>query len=189
MAASSSPACGPMTEARPARSSVPEGGMCFWYNSRRRSFLRRPSSWQQDNRIERPRGPSGASWGHLSRTISRRKPRTARRRTKVPGRGEVRGGGAAYRNRTDDLRITRGMTPRTHAMTCTETTADRTGSADCTGISRPAVPRPVPRASRHHRRPPQDQGPFCRAAFGRTSRVTSTTMPVSAVSGRLQWPC
>jgi len=32
-------------------------------------------------------------------------------------------------------------------MTCTDSTADRTWSAGCTGISRPAVPRPVPRPS------------------------------------------
>lgn len=39
---------------------------------------------------------------------------------------------------TDDLRITRGLLPCVHAMTCTYSTADRTGNADCTRIS----PRP-----------------------------------------------
>jgi hypothetical protein len=53
--------------------------------------------------------------------------------------------GAAYRNRTDDLRITRDLLPRTDSLTRTDDTADRTWSADCTGISQPAVPRPVPR--------------------------------------------
>jgi hypothetical protein len=54
---------------------------------------------------------------------------------------------AAYRNRTDDLRITRGKVSRSRSMTCTDSTADRTRSADCTGISRLPVPRPVPRLS------------------------------------------
>ena len=31
--------------------------------------------------------------------------------------------GAAYRNRTDDLRITRGLLPRSYYMTCTDSTA------------------------------------------------------------------
>jgi hypothetical protein len=62
-----------------------------------------------------------------------------RNETKVPGSGVVLGG-AAYRNRTDDLRITRGLLPRSHSVTCTDSTADRTGSADCTGISRLPVP-------------------------------------------------
>ena len=56
--------------------------------------------------------------------------------------------GAAYRNRTDDLRITRGLLPRSHSLTCTDSTANRTGSPDCTGISQPPVPRPIPRPSR-----------------------------------------
>jgi hypothetical protein len=54
----------------------------------------------------RRRGLSGASWGHLSRPRSKTKVRTARIRTKVPGSGGI-SSGAAYRNRTDDLRITR----------------------------------------------------------------------------------
>jgi hypothetical protein len=35
-----------MSEAKSASSSAPEGGMCCWYNSRRRSFLRRLSSYE-----------------------------------------------------------------------------------------------------------------------------------------------
>src|SRR6266704_7008396 len=54
---------------------------------------------------------------------------------------------AAYRNRTDDLRITRGKVPRFRSLTCTDSTADRTRGADCTGISQLPVPRPVPRLS------------------------------------------
>jgi hypothetical protein len=53
--------------------------------------------------------------------------------------------GAAYRNRTDDLRITRGPVACPGGLPCTDSTTDGTGSTDCTGISRPAVPRPVPR--------------------------------------------
>jgi hypothetical protein len=52
--------------------------------------------------------------------------------------------GAVYRNRTDDLRITRGLLPRTDCLTCTDSTPDRPLSADCAEISRPPVPQPVP---------------------------------------------
>ena len=51
-------------------------------------------------------------------------------------------------------RITRGLTPRTHTMTCTDSTADRTRSAGHTGILRPSVPRPVV----NRRSPPHYQG-------------------------------
>ncbi len=56
---------------------------------------------------------------------------------------------AAYRNRTDDLRITRGPAFGSHGLTCTDDTADRAQSADCTGVWRPLVPRPVPRTVWH----------------------------------------
>jgi hypothetical protein len=36
-----------------------------------------------------------------------------------------------------------GLLPRSHSVTCTDSTTDRTRSADCTGISRPPVPRPA----------------------------------------------
>jgi len=57
-------------------------------------------------------------------------------------------GGAAYRNRTDDLRITRGPLSCTGGMTCTDSTPDGTHSADYTGIPVRPVPRLVPRPSR-----------------------------------------
>jgi hypothetical protein len=44
------------------------------------------------------------------------------------------------------LRITSALLPRIDSLTCTDDTADRTWSPDCTGISGPAVPRRVPRA-------------------------------------------
>ena len=47
----------------------------------------------------------------------------------------------------------RGTAARTHAMTCTETTADRICGADCTGISRSTVPRPVARPAVERRSP------------------------------------
>jgi len=98
----------------------------------------------------RPPGLSGTSRGHLSR-LGRLTRRTAKRRwTKVPGEsGFLRG--AAYRNRTDDLRITRGMLPRSHSMTCTDSTTNGSDGPDCTGISRHPVPRPVPRLSHRPR--------------------------------------
>ena len=57
--------------------------------------------------------------------------------------------GAAYRNRTDDLRITRGMLPCRTAATCTNSTADSAGSTDSTGISWPLGPRAGPRQERY----------------------------------------
>ena len=53
--------------------------------------------------------------------------------------------GAAYRNRTDDLRITRGMLPASARATCTDSTGNRTDSTQGAGIIRRPVPRPVPR--------------------------------------------
>jgi len=53
--------------------------------------------------------------------------------------------GAAYRNRTDDLRITRGTIPsRTHAS-CTDTTDHRTDGTLRAGIIRRPGPRTGPR--------------------------------------------
>ena len=41
-----------------------------------------------------------------------------------------------------------GLLPLSHSMTCTDDTANRTNSADCTAISRPPVPQPGRRTSR-----------------------------------------
>jgi hypothetical protein len=70
--------------------------------------------------------------------------RTARGREKVPASGGALGG-AAYRSRTDDLRITRGTRARHSSATCTNSMTDSAGNTDCTGNSWPFVPRPVPR--------------------------------------------
>jgi hypothetical protein len=62
-----------------------------------------------------------------------------RDRTKVPGEsGSL--GGAAYRDRTDDLRITSGLLPRSHSMTCTDSAANGTYGPDSTGIPQAVVP-------------------------------------------------
>ena len=63
---------------------------------------------------------------------------------KVPGSGGF-SGGAAYRNRTDDLRITRGLLPACARATCTDSTDHRTDGTHDAGIIRHAVPRTVPR--------------------------------------------
>ena len=154
-------------------------------------------------------GLSGTSRGHLSR-LGRLTRRTAkRRRTEMPGESGF-SGGAAYRNRTDDLRITRGMLPCIDGMTCTDSTPDSTSSADCTRISRPPVPRPVPRPSRrpslatqqHQRellpgvRRSQGCDLACRhpcadedcAPFGQRSLGMSHTTSVSPVSDGLRSP-
>jgi hypothetical protein len=43
-------------------------------------------------------------------------------------------GGAAYRDRTDDLRITRGMLPARARATCTDSTDHRTDGTHDAGI-------------------------------------------------------
>ncbi len=67
-------------------------------------------------------GSSGASQGHLSRPGSVIRVTANRRRTRMPGRQRFLSG-AAYRNRTDDLRITRGLAFGSHSLTCTDDTA------------------------------------------------------------------
>ena len=58
------------------------------------------------------------------------------------------------RSKTCQRRITRGLLPRSHSLTCTDGTADRTRNAGFTGISRLPVPRPVPRPALDRRSPP-----------------------------------
>jgi hypothetical protein len=91
-------------------------------------------------------GLSGTSRGHLSRLKGRSRIRTTRSQAEVLDSGRFTGG-AAYRNRTDDLRITRGMRVRFRSATCANSTANYACSADCTGYSWPLVPRPVPAMS------------------------------------------
>ena len=52
--------------------------------------------------------------------------------------------GAAYRNRTDDLRITRGLLPARARASCTDSIHSRTDRTRRAGIDRHAVPRPKP---------------------------------------------
>ena len=52
------------------------------------------------------------------------------------------------RRQRSTRRITRGMRPRRTAATCTDSTKDSAGRTDSTGISRPLVPRLVPRQKR-----------------------------------------
>jgi hypothetical protein len=56
--------------------------------------------------------------------------------------------------RTGRRRITRGPRPCIHGVTCTDSTTDGIRSTDCTGISRPPVPRPVPRTRDGHHSSP-----------------------------------
>ena len=69
---------------------------------------------------------------------------------------------AAYRNRTDDLRITRGMLPRCTAATCTNSTTDSAWSAGSTGNSRLLGPRAGPRLAGGHRLAHEDSLPRSR---------------------------
>ena len=68
-------------------------------------------------------------------------PGTARRATpnreqiEIPG-GERFGGGAAYRNRTDDLRITRGLIPGRTPASCTDSTGNGTDDTRRAGVLR-----------------------------------------------------
>ena len=58
-----------------------------------------------------------------------------RNRTKVPGENGFLGG-AAYRNRTDDLRITSGVLPACARATCIDSTDHRTDGTHDAGIIR-----------------------------------------------------
>ena len=82
----------------------------------------------------RPPGLSGTSRGHLSRPGHLTRRTTRRRRTKVPGESGC-SGGAAYRNRTDDLRITRGMLPASARATCTDSTEIAVTALAALGLS------------------------------------------------------
>src|SRR5215469_12235166 len=66
------------------------------------------------------------------------------RRTKVPG-SDGFSGGAAYRNRTDDLRITRGLLPGRARASCTDGTDHRIHGTLRAGIIRRPGPRTGPR--------------------------------------------
>ena len=70
---------------------------------------------------------------------------TATRRTaEMPG-SDGFSGGAAYRNRTDDLRITRGMRPVHGRASCTDGTGNRLNGTHGAGIIRRPGPRTGPR--------------------------------------------
>ena len=47
--------------------------------------------------------------------------------------------------------VLRGTIPRSHSITCTDSTTNGSDGPDCTGISRHPVPRPVPRLSHRPR--------------------------------------
>src|ERR1700761_5358746 len=87
---------------------------------------------------------SGAFRGHLSGRGRKNPEAATRRRKKVPGKADVLGG-AAYRNRTDDLRITRGLFPGRTRPTCTHSTDYCIDSTRGPGIMQPLGPRTGPR--------------------------------------------
>ena len=92
----------------------------------------------------RRREPSGASWGHLSRPGQEDddawRHQTAGRKCLVAAGFRVEPP-IGIEPMTYALRG--ALLPRSHSVTCTDSTTDRTRSADCTGISR----RPVPRSA------------------------------------------
>jgi hypothetical protein len=65
---------------------------------------------------------------------------------KMPGSGEI-SSGAAYRNRTDDLRITRGMLPSRTRPSCTDSTGHGTDDTRHAGIIWRPGPRTGPRST------------------------------------------
>src|SRR5215472_1208912 len=67
---------------------------------------------------------------------------TTRRSPEVPGSGRVLGG-AAYRNRTDDLRITRSPPNRSGLATCADSTTCVPECSQGTGCSGLPVHNPV----------------------------------------------
>jgi hypothetical protein len=64
-------------------------------------------------------------------------------RKPLPGSEEAGELGAAYRNRTDDLRITRGMLRCFTCASCSNSTGNRTGGTNGAGISGDPVHEPV----------------------------------------------
>jgi len=88
-------------------------------------------------------GFSGTSRGHLSRLEWRSKMRTTSSRAEIPG-SRWFSSGAAYRNRTDDLRITRDTVPARARAGCTDSTRNGTDGTRGAGIIRRPGPRPGP---------------------------------------------
>ena len=91
---------------------------------------------------------------------------------------------AAYRNRTDDLRITRDTVPRCGRTGCTDSTANRTDGTRRAGIISRPVPRtvPRPRSSSNTR-----DDPYQRASPARiwpADPVTKAPRPVSVTTAR-----
>ena len=84
----------------------------------------------------------GDTWGHLRRPRTARRGRDAKVSEKVPGKSQLLRGGA-YRNRTDDLRITRGTLPSRTRPSCTDSTGHCTDDTRRAGIIRQPGPQPV----------------------------------------------
>ena len=89
-------------------------------------------------------GSSGTPQEHLSPPGLPDEEDDTRIRTKMPGSGGVLGG-AAYRNRTDALCITRGTIPSRAGASCTDSTGNRTDGTHGAGITRRPGPRIGPR--------------------------------------------
>ena len=87
-------------------------------------------------------GSSGTSRGHLSRLSWGSKIRPTRCLAEMPGSGGF-SSGAAYRNRTDDLRITRSPPNRSGLATCTDSTTCAPECSQGTGCSGLPVHNPV----------------------------------------------
>ena len=85
------------------------------------------------------------AWTETGLTVTRRRLPVTKRRLSASRRQYVARTRAQPPAETSQQRITRGLFPRSYSMTCTDSTANGSGGPDRTGISRPAVPRRVPR--------------------------------------------
>ena len=88
---------------------------------------------------------------------------------------------------TGQRRITRGLLPRSYGVTCTDSTVDRSDGTGCTGISRRAVPRPVPRTARGRRWPSQEQLSARRPRPGRPHRAVWRAQCPPGIKVRRSW--
>jgi len=86
-----------------------------------------------------------------------------------------------YRNRTDDLRITRDTVPRSRRTDCTDSTGNRTDSTRRAGTIQGPVPRPLP--LRH-----AALFTVCNVTGGAASRADEHARPSSGPAGNRPLP-
>ena len=110
-----------------------------WIGCAYRHAARTPRSGSSAHAGLRRRGEP--AWTGTGLLITRLRLRVSKRRLSASRRQYVARTRAQPPAETSQQHITAGLFPRSHNMTCTDSTTDRTGSPDCTGVSQPSVPR------------------------------------------------